>query len=53
VLLGDPRRSYLPLAELTLLASYDVPTTREIEDSTIKPASVYELHGTTELPSAS
>ncbi|MDT7551399.1 MAG: hypothetical protein QOE84_3793 [Actinomycetota bacterium] len=31
VLLGDPGRAYLPLEGWTELASYDVPTTRDLE----------------------
>jgi predicted nicotinamide N-methyase len=43
VLIGDPRRSYFPKAELTQLAEYRVPTTRELEDSEIKRTAVWSL----------
>jgi predicted nicotinamide N-methyase len=41
VLIGDPGRAYLPRAGLALLAEYDVPTSRELEDAPIKRAAVY------------
>jgi len=43
VLIGDPGRTYLPKARLTLLAEYSVPVTRELEDMEIKRTSVWEL----------
>lgn len=43
VLIGDPGRSYVPSDRLIRLASYQVPTTRELEDSEVKPAGVYTL----------
>ena len=33
VLIGDPRRSYLPLDHLDCVIEYSVPVTRELEDS--------------------
>jgi predicted nicotinamide N-methyase len=39
VLVGDPGRAYLP-PDLVRIATYEVDTTREIEDATRKPASV-------------
>jgi predicted nicotinamide N-methyase len=42
VLLGDPGRAYLP-PELERVATYQVRTSREIEESTVKPASVYAI----------
>src|SRR5262249_13705433 len=36
VLIGDPRRSYLPLDRLECVTEYSVPVTRELEDSEIK-----------------
>ena len=36
VLIGDPRRSYLPLDRLDCVIEYSVPVTRELEDSEIK-----------------
>jgi len=43
VLIGDPGRRYLPTAELTKLASYDVRTTTELEDLDLKRGTVYSL----------
>lgn len=47
VLVGDPGRRYLPTAELTKLASYDVRTTTELEDLDLKRGTVYALRGVT------
>jgi predicted nicotinamide N-methyase len=43
VLIGDPRRSYFPKGDLVLLAEYEVPTTRELEDQAVKRSGVYRL----------
>ncbi|HXQ96776.1 MAG TPA: 50S ribosomal protein L11 methyltransferase [Candidatus Acidoferrales bacterium] len=43
VLIGDPGRRYLPLAELVELASYEVRTTTELEDLERKESLVYSL----------
>jgi predicted nicotinamide N-methyase len=43
VLVGDPGRSYLPRDELVQLAVYEVPVTRELEDSEIKRTAVWRL----------
>jgi predicted nicotinamide N-methyase len=43
VLLGDPGRSYFPKTGLTQLASYCVPTTRELEDREIRETGVWQL----------
>ena len=43
VLIGDPGRSYLPKDRLVTCASYDVPVTRELEDSEIKNGQVWRL----------
>lgn len=43
VLIGDPGRSYLPLAELERIAEYRVPVTRELEDAEIKHTGVWRL----------
>ncbi len=40
VLIGDPGRRYLP-PDLACLASYEVRTSLELEDSDVKPSSVY------------
>jgi len=41
VLLGDPGRAYLPLDGWTQLASYDVPTTRDLEGVQSKRVRVF------------
>ncbi len=41
VLIGDPRRSYLPLDRLDCVIEYSVPVTRELEDSEIKRTGVF------------
>ena len=43
VLVGDPRRSYLPLDRLDCVIEYSVPVTRELEDSEIKRAGVFRF----------
>ncbi len=43
VLLGDPSRSYMPSGGLERLAHYAVPTTREIEDSDLRNATVWRV----------
>jgi len=41
VLIGDPGRTYFPKSGLTLLAEYQVPTTRELEDMEVKRTRVW------------
>lgn len=43
ILIGDPGRYYLPKAQLEEVAHYQVPVTRELEDSEIKRSSVWRL----------
>ncbi len=43
VLLGDPGGTYLPREQLTAVASYDVPTTLELEDRQLKSTTVFRL----------
>jgi predicted nicotinamide N-methyase len=43
VLLADPDRAYRPQDGLTRVAHYDVPTSREIEDSDVKGATVWRI----------
>ncbi|HXS05751.1 MAG TPA: methyltransferase [Rhizomicrobium sp.] len=43
ILLGDPGRSYFPKSGLTRLATYSVPTTRELEDREIRETGVWRL----------
>ena len=45
VLIGDPGRSYLPKAGLAVVATYEVPVTRALEDAEIKRSSVWRLAG--------
>jgi predicted nicotinamide N-methyase len=43
VLIGDPGRSYFPRTGLTLLAEYQVETTRELEDLAVKRTCVWAM----------
>jgi predicted nicotinamide N-methyase len=43
ILLGDPGRSYFPKNRFTLLASYQVPVTRALEDAEIKATNVWRF----------
>jgi predicted nicotinamide N-methyase len=43
VLVGDPGRTYLPKVQLTKLATYSVPVSRDLEDSEIKQTAVWQL----------
>ncbi len=43
VLIGDPRRTYLPLDRLDCVMEYSVPVTRELEDSEIKRTGVFRF----------
>lgn len=43
VLVGDPVRTYFPKGGFDLLAEYQVPTTRELEDMAIKRTRVWAL----------
>jgi predicted nicotinamide N-methyase len=43
VLVGDPRRSYLPHDRLDCVMEYSVPVTRELEDSEIKRTGVFRF----------
>ncbi|HYC75236.1 methyltransferase [Brevundimonas sp.] len=46
VLVGDPLRTYFPRSGFDLLAEYEVPTTRELEDSAVKRTCVWTLAAT-------
>ena len=46
ILLGDPGRTYFPKSGLIRLATYGVPTTRELEDREIRETSVWRLDRT-------
>jgi predicted nicotinamide N-methyase len=41
VLLADPGRAYFPVAEFRVLAEYDIPTSRDLEDAESKLTGVY------------
>jgi predicted nicotinamide N-methyase len=43
VLVGDPGRAYLPRSGLARLATYEVPVTRDLEDSEVKKTSVWRV----------
>jgi predicted nicotinamide N-methyase len=43
VLIGDPGRTYLPRTKLAEMVTYQVPTTRELEDFEIKKSSVWRF----------
>ena len=43
VYIGDPQRNYFPRDRFTLLASYQVPVTRDLEDSEIKKTAVWRV----------
>ena len=45
VLIGDPGRSYFPRAGLVRLARYQIETTRELEDATVKDTGVWTFPG--------
>jgi predicted nicotinamide N-methyase len=43
VLIGDPRRAYLPYPRLRLLAEYPVPDVGEVEGAAMNPSAVFAL----------
>ena len=43
VLIGDPKRNYFPEGRFTRVAAYQVPVTRELEDTEIKTTTVWRL----------
>jgi predicted nicotinamide N-methyase len=43
VLVGDPDRAYLPRPRLRMVATYEVPVVRALEDTDVKRASVWRL----------
>jgi predicted nicotinamide N-methyase len=43
VLVGDPGRAYLPRGAFDLLATFDVPVPRALEDTDVKPTTVLRL----------
>lgn len=45
VLVGDPSRTYLPREALSRLHEYQVETPRTLEDSDVKPTTVWQLLG--------
>jgi predicted nicotinamide N-methyase len=47
VLIGDPGRAYLPRGRLESLATYQIATTRDLEDAEVKRTCVWRFTGTT------
>jgi predicted nicotinamide N-methyase len=43
VLIGDPGRTYFPKAGVEKLATYEVPTSRDLEDRDMRQTGVYRL----------
>jgi predicted nicotinamide N-methyase len=43
VLVGDPGRAYLPRDRFERVTTYDVPVERVIEDTEVKPTTVWRL----------
>lgn len=43
VIVGDPGRAYLPKDRLRALATYQVPVTRDLEDSEVKKTTVWAI----------
>lgn len=43
VLVGDPARAYFPREKMMQLAEYEVPVTRELEDSEVKHTRVWQI----------
>jgi predicted nicotinamide N-methyase len=43
VLLSDPGRAYVPQEGVVKLASYDVPTSRDIEDKDMRTATIWRM----------
>ncbi|MBX3520051.1 MAG: methyltransferase [Xanthobacteraceae bacterium] len=43
ILVGDPGRAYLPKDKMTMLAEYEVPVIRDLEDAEIKRTKVWAL----------
>ena len=43
VLVGDPGRSYCPQERMQMLAAYEVPVTRVLEDSEVKRTTVWRF----------
>lgn len=43
ILVGDPGRAYLPKTGLTVLATYQVPVTRVLEDAEVKKTTVWRI----------
>lgn len=47
VMMADPGREYAPRVGLTQLATYEVPTSRELEDSEIRTTVLWRMHAET------
>jgi len=44
-LIGDPKRNYFPTGRFEVLAEYQVPVTRDLEDTEIKRTTVWRFTG--------
>ncbi len=51
VWVADPGRAYLPTAGLRPIGRYDVPTSLELEDRTLRPTRLYRMTGASDDPS--
>ena len=45
VWVADPGRAYLPADGMTLIGQYDVPTSLELEDRTLRPTRLFRMQG--------
>ena len=43
MLIGDPERTYFPKNKFCCITQYDVPVTRELEDSSLKKTAVWQF----------
>ena len=43
ILIGDPQRNYFPRGRFSAIAEYQVPVSRELEDSETKKTAVWRL----------
>jgi predicted nicotinamide N-methyase len=46
VLAADPGRAFVPKAEFTVLAAYEIPVLTVLEDTPVKTVTIYSLPGT-------
>ncbi len=43
MLAADPSRAFVPRAELTALATYEIPVLAVLEDTPVKTVTIYRL----------